>query len=124
MKQKEQKYREAKKGIQKAVKKALVDWMGTQCEKIKTCMNKNNSKRTYQLLKDLISEKQGSSSTIQDRSGKCLIEDQEIHSRWIEYCSELYTTMRVVTMQSCTAVNAQKKIYNQSFVFLGKLRLK
>ena len=83
--------------------------MGIQCEKIKTCLNKNNSKRTYQLLKDLISEKQGGSSTIQDRSGKCLIEDQEIHSRWIEYCSELYTTMRVVTMQSCTAINARRR---------------
>ena len=40
--------------------------------------------------KDLASKKQGRSSTIQDRSGKCLIEDKEILSRWTEYCSELY----------------------------------
>ena len=40
--------------------------------------------------KDLASEKQGRSSTIQDRSGKCLAEDKEILSKWIEYCSELY----------------------------------
>ena len=32
-------------------------------------------------------EKQGRSSTIQYRSGKCLTEEKEILSRWTEYCS-------------------------------------
>ena len=41
-------------------------------------------------MKDLTSEKQGRSSTIQDKSGKCLAEEKEILSRWTEYCSELY----------------------------------
>ena len=41
-------------------------------------------------MKDLSLEKQGRSSTIQDRSGKCLTEENEILSRWTEYCSELY----------------------------------
>ena len=41
-------------------------------------------------MKDLTSEKQGRSSTIQDKSGKCLTEEKEILSRWTEYCSELY----------------------------------
>ena len=57
---------------------------------IETCLNKNNSKREYQLVKDLTSEKQDRSSTIQDKSGKCLTEEKEILSRWTEYCSELY----------------------------------
>ena len=61
-----------------------------RCEEIETCLNKNNSKRAYQLVKDLTSEKQGRSSTIQDKSGKCLTEEKEILSRWTEYCSELY----------------------------------
>ena len=42
------------------------------------------------LVKDLTSEKQGRSSTIQNKSGKCLTEEKEILSRWTEYCSELY----------------------------------
>ena len=50
----------------------------------------NNSERAYQLVKDLTSEKQGRSSTIQDKSGKCLTEEKESLSRWTEYCSELY----------------------------------
>ena len=63
-------YSEANRRIQKAVKKAK-NWIGAQCEEIETCLNKNNSKRAYQLVKDLTSEKQGRSSTIQDKSGKC-----------------------------------------------------
>ena len=54
-----QEYRETNKRTQKAVKKAKEDWMGSQCEEIETCLNKNNSKRAYQLVKNLILEKQG-----------------------------------------------------------------
>ena len=53
-------YREAnRRMIQKAVKKEKEDWLGAQCEEIETCLYKNNSKRAYQLVKDLTSEKQG-----------------------------------------------------------------
>ena len=83
-------YREENKRIQKAVKKAKEDWICAQCEEIQTCLNKNNSKRAYQLVKDITSEKQGRSSTIQDRSWTCLTEETEILSRWTKYCSELY----------------------------------
>ena len=72
------------------MKEAKEDWIVAQCEEIETCLNKNNSKRAYQLVKDLTSEKQGRSSTIQDKSGKCFTEEKEILSRWTEYCSELY----------------------------------
>ena len=83
-------YREANRRIQKAVKKAKEDWIGAQCEYFETCLNKTNNKRAYPLVKGLTSEKQGRSSTIQDKSGKCLTEGKEILSRWTEYCSELY----------------------------------
>ena len=43
-------YREANRRIQKAVKKAKEDWIGDKCEEIETCLNKNNSKRAYQLV--------------------------------------------------------------------------
>ena len=82
-------YREANRRIQKEVKKAKEGWIGAQCEEIETCLNKNNSKRAYQLVKDLTSEKHGRSSAIQDKSGKCLTEEKEILNRWTEYCSEL-----------------------------------
>ena len=89
MKQGAKECREANKRIQKAVKKTKEDWTGTQCEEFETCPNKYNGKRAYQ--KDLTSEKQGRSSTMQDRSAKCLTEKQEILSRWTEYCAKLYS---------------------------------
>ena len=54
------------------MKKAKEDLICAQCEEIETYLNKTNSKRAYQLVTDLTSEKQGRSSTIQDKSGKCL----------------------------------------------------
>ena len=53
-------------------------------------LRKNNSKKAYQLVKDLTTDKQGKSTTIQDKSGKCLREENEILNRWTEYCSDLY----------------------------------
>ena len=78
-------YREANRRIQNAVKKAKEGWIGARCEEIETCLNKNNSKRAYQLVKDLTSEKQGRSSTIQNKSGKCFTVEKEILSRWTDY---------------------------------------
>ena len=53
-------------------------------------MRKNNSKRAYQIVKDLTTVKQGKATTAQDRSGKCLTEERQILNRWTEYRSELY----------------------------------
>ena len=42
-------------------------------------------------MKDLTSVKKGITTTIQDKSGKCLTEEQQILNQWTEYCSELYS---------------------------------
>ena len=39
-------YREANRRIQKAVKKAKEDWIGTQCKETETRLNKNNKKES------------------------------------------------------------------------------
>ena len=57
--------------------------------RLKKKLRKNNSKRAYQLVKDLITVKHGKVTTVQDRSGKCLTEERQILNRWTEYCSEL-----------------------------------
>ena len=65
-------------------------WIQEQCQEVEACLRKNNSKKAYQLVKDLTTEKQGKSTTIQDTSGKCLTEEIEILNRWTEYCLDLY----------------------------------
>ena len=109
-------YREANRRIQKAVKKAKEDWIGAQCEEIETCLNKNNSKRAYQLVKDLTSKKQGRSSIIQDKFGKCLTKKKRFSADG-QNIAQNFTTMRVVeTTLYWTAASPRKKICNQSSV--------
>ena len=72
------------------MKKAKENWIGEQCSEIEEDLRKNNSKRAYQLVKDLTTVKQGKVTTVQDRSGKCLTEERQMLNRWTEYCSELY----------------------------------
>ena len=107
-------YREANKRIQMAVENAKKDWIDAQCEEIETCLNENKSKRAYQLVKDLTSEKQGRSSTIQDRSGKCLTEKQETLSRGQNSAKNCTTKRVVVKTQYWIAVSTRKKICNRS----------
>ena len=114
-------YREANRRVQKAVKKAKEDWIGAQCEEIETSLNKNKNKRAYQLVKDLTSEKQGRSSTIQDKSENVLLKKKRFSADG-QNIARNCTTMRVVeTMLYWTAASPRKKICNQSSV--RKLRL-
>ena len=53
-------------------------------------MSEQKQQESISAGEGLTSEKQGWSSTIQDKSGKCLTEEKEILSRWTEYCSELF----------------------------------
>ena len=63
---------------------------GEQCSEIEENLRKNNSKRAYEVVKDLTTVKLRKVTSVQDRSGKCLAEEQQILNRWTEYCSELY----------------------------------
>ena len=72
------------------MKMAKETWIQGQCQEVEACLKKNNSRKAYQLVKDLTTEKQDKSTTIQDKSGKCLIEENEILNRRTGYCSDLY----------------------------------
>ena len=48
---------------------------------------KNNSKRAYYLVKDCYHCETGKATTVQDRSGKYLIEEQQMLNQWTEYCT-------------------------------------
>ena len=75
--------------LKKSMRKAKETWVEAQCQGIEENLQKNNSKKAYQLVER--SSKQGRTTTIQNRAGKCLTEEQDILKRWTEYCSELYT---------------------------------
>ena len=83
-------YRAVNQEIKKGIKKAKENWIGEQCQNIDDCLKKNNSKKAYKLLQDLTGTKQERTTTIQDKDGTCLTENEDIMKRWTEYGSELY----------------------------------
>jgi hypothetical protein len=83
-------YKTANKEVKKSMKKAKEIWIEEQCKDIEDNLKRNNSKAAYQLVKDLTSTKQGRVTSLQDKDGNCLSEQQDILLRWTEYCSELY----------------------------------
>ena len=98
------------------MKEAKEDWICAQCKQIETCLNKNNNKRAYQLVKDLTSEKQGRSSTIQDKSGNVLLKKKTFSADG-QNIAQNCTTMRVVeTMQYLTATGPRRKTCKRTSV--------
>ena len=69
-------YKEVNNTTKRGMKKAKENWIGEQCGEIEENLRKNNSKRVHQRVKDLTTVQQGKVTTVQDRSGKCLTEDQ------------------------------------------------
>ena len=61
--------------IKRWMKKGKENWTEEQSSEIEENLRKNNSKRAYQLSKDLTTVKQGKTTSVQDRSGKCLTEE-------------------------------------------------
>ena len=60
------KYKEMNNNIKRCMKKAKENWIGEQCSEIEENLRKNNSKRAYQVVKDLTTVKQGKATTVQD----------------------------------------------------------
>ena len=60
-----EKYNEVNNNIKRCMKKAKENWIGEQCSESEENMRKNNSKRAYQLVKDLTTGKQGKVTTCQ-----------------------------------------------------------
>ena len=70
-----------KRKIRTEMKMAKETRIQGQCQEVKACLGKNNSKKAYQIVKDLTTEKQSKTTTIQNKSEKCLTEKYEILNR-------------------------------------------
>ena len=71
-------YKAVNQHIKKGMVKTREAWIEERCQEIDDNLGKNNSKKAYQLVKDLTSSKQGRTTTIQDKNGKRLTEDKDI----------------------------------------------
>ena len=59
-----EKYKEVNKNIKRCMKKTKENWIRPHCGEIEENLRKNNSKRAYQLVKDLTTLKQGKAATL------------------------------------------------------------
>ncbi|XP_068250327.1 uncharacterized protein [Palaemon carinicauda] len=71
-------YRKINRKIRKSMNQAKEDWIGKQCTEIEEKLEKNNSRRAFQIVKDLTKPKPARVSTIQDKAGNCLTEEEDI----------------------------------------------
>ena len=102
-----EKYKEVNNNIKRYMKKAKENWIGEQCSEIEENLRKKNSKRAYQLVKDLTTVKQGKATTVQDRSGKCITEERQILNRWTECLSELYRANGDSSVLNCPQTHSE-----------------
>ena len=72
------------------MKKAKEDWFNHKCKDIDTCFKHNNTKKAFQIVKDLIKPKQRSSTNIKNKDGNFINDKKGVIIRWTEHCSELY----------------------------------
>ena len=54
------------------MKKAKENWINQKCIDIGDCLTRNNTKRAYQIIKDLTKPKDNAAVNIQDKHGKCI----------------------------------------------------
>ena len=73
------------------MKKAKKNWINQKCIDIGDCLTRNNTKRAYQIVKDLTKPKDNSAVNIQDKYDKYNTDKMYVRKRWTEYCSELYS---------------------------------
>ena len=84
------KYKTINTQIKRDMKKAKENWIKQKCADLGNCLNRNNSKKAYQIVKDLTKRKNKIAVNIQDKDGKCITDKEDVLKRWTEYCSELY----------------------------------
>ena len=68
-------------------------WIQGQCQEVEANLRKNNSKKAYQLVKDLTTVNQGKSTTVQ-----CLTEENETLTDR-QSTTQTFTTMRLTGTQ-------------------------
>ena len=90
-------YRDANRKTHQALAKARNEWIERQAAEIEDSLHRNNSKKAYEVVKQLtFCSKHNRTSCIEDQGGKLLTKGSEIAERWKNYCSELYNHAAVV----------------------------
>ena len=75
------KYKTINTQIKRDMKKAKENWIKQKCADLGNCLNRNNSKKAYQIVKDLTKRKNKIAVNIQDKDGKCITDKEDVLKR-------------------------------------------
>lgn len=76
--------------IKRKTKRDKEGWLGEQCEEAERCCERNETRGLYQKIKDIGGKAELRTSTIKDKNGNTIENDEQKKERWKEYFSELY----------------------------------
>jgi len=71
-------------------------WLSDQCEEAKRCSKRNQTRGLYQQIKEIAGKVELKISTVKDKSGVTIEDDEKKKARWKEYFSELYNVQSPV----------------------------
>ncbi|XP_047469178.1 uncharacterized protein LOC125025251 [Penaeus chinensis] len=86
----EKEYRNANIMVSKEIRKAKEAFLEQICQEIEQGFEGNNSKKTFDTIKQLNREKCARQSVIEDKNDNLFTESSMIQERWTEYVKELY----------------------------------
>ena len=81
------KSREIKQSVRRDKKKFIED----QCEQMENLNNEHKDRQIFKCVKEMTKEFQPALKVIKNKQGQVLTENNQILSRWQEYCSEMYS---------------------------------
>jgi len=73
-----QKYRVANNKVKRGMKKAKKAWIEQKCTEIQTSLKQNNTKKAYEVVKELTKDKSARPTNIQSKTEKCLTKEADI----------------------------------------------
>lgn len=85
-------YRRLCKAVKRDTRRSKREWMEEKAQEAQEAYNRNNTKDTYRLVKELAGQKRtGAGLGIKNKDGQLLYGKTEVKNRWHEYCTELFS---------------------------------
>ena len=105
-------------------------WIQGQCQEVEACLRKNNSKKAYQLVKVLTTEKQGKSTTMAYKTSLGSVSQRRIKSltgghstaQTLDLCKSP-TYIYIFFYSFFPYLTVMLKIYNYSFLLWSEIIL-
>jgi len=82
--------------IKRKTKRDREKWLSDQCEEAKRCSERNQTRGLYQKIKEITGKVELKTSTVKDKNGVTIEDDEKKKERWKEYFSELYNVQSPV----------------------------